>query len=495
MGGVRSMSRRRLSCRQPHTPGLALLCLAWGLAVLLGCGRGEAPGSGGDWKGRTLRIGTDATYPPFESVKDGELVGFDIELGALVAEELGAKVSWTNTSFDGVFPALMAGKFDLVISAVTLTPERQQRLGFSAPYYTAGQLVVAREADTAVTGLESLRGKTAGIQINTSASLVLEKFPDIEVRQYPSIDLALQDLRNGNLAGVVGDAPTLRYFLTHGFQGLRAAGGLLTEEHYGIAMRPDEPELREAVNAALQRLRDSGKFAALEERYFGEAAQKAQATPQAVPWGKVTWRLAQGLGLTLGLTVLALLSGMPLGLAVALGRRVRFRPLAWLCAAYVEGLRGTPLLVQIIFIYYALPQLLGVDLAPMLAAVLALTLNSAAYVAEIFRAGIASVDAGQEEAARALGMGRAQVMRYVILPQAVRNVLPPLTNEGIALLKDSSLVSIIGMAELTRAGQELASQLAAPLAVWPLVALFYLLATLPLTRLASALEKRLHRQG
>ncbi|WP_163868114.1 ABC transporter permease subunit [Myxococcus eversor] len=465
------------------------------MAVLLGCGRGDAPGSGGDWKGRTLRIGTDATYPPFESVKDGELVGFDIELGALVAEELGAKVSWTNTSFDGVFPALMAGKFDLVISAVTLTPERQQRLGFSTPYYTAGQLVVAREADTAVTGLESLRGKTAGIQLNTSASLVLEKFPDIEVRQYPSIDLALQDLRNGNLAGVVGDGPTLRYFLTHGFQGLRAAGGLLTEEHYGIAMRPDDPALREAVNAALQRLRDSGKFAALEERYFGEAAQKAQATPPAVPWGKVTWRLARGLGLTLGLTVLALLSGMPLGLAVALGRRVRFRPLSWLCAAYVEGLRGTPLLVQIIFIYYALPQLLGVDLAPMLAAVLALTLNSAAYVAEIFRAGIASVDAGQEEAARALGMGRAQVMRYVILPQAVRNVLPPLTNEGIALLKDSSLVSIIGMAELTRAGQELASQLAAPLAVWPLVALFYLLATLPLTRLASALEKRLHRQG
>jgi len=101
----------------------------------------------------------------------------------------------------------------------------------------------------------------------------------------------------------------------------------------------------------------------------------------------------------------------------------------------------------------------------------------------------------QEEAARALGLSHAQALRYVILPQAVRNVLPPLTNEGIALLKDSSLVSIIGMAELTRAGQELASQLAAPLAVWPMVALFYLVATLPLTRLASALEKRLHRQA
>ncbi|MFP2934504.1 amino acid ABC transporter permease, partial [Pyxidicoccus sp. 3LG] len=177
-----------------------------------------------------------------------------------------------------------------------------------------------------------------------------------------------------------------------------------------------------------------------------------------------------------------------------LGRRARFKPLAWLCAAYVEGLRGTPLLVQIIFIYYALPQLLGVDLAPMLAAVLALTLNSAAYVAEIFRAGIASVDPGQSEAARALGMSPAQSMRYVILPQALRNVLPPLTNEGIALLKDSSLVSIIGMAELTRAGQEMASQFAAPLAIWPAVAVFYLLATLPLTRLAAALERRLQRQ-
>lgn len=488
------MPRLRPLYRRSPLFGLALMFLAWGLLVLPGCGRSEAPAPRGDWKGRTLRIGTDGTYPPFESVKDGELVGFDIELGGLIAEELGAKVEWTNTSFDGVFPALMAGKFDLVMSAVTITPERQQRLGFSSPYYTAGQLVVTREDNLAVTGIESLRGKVAGIQINTTAALVLQKFPDVEVRQYPSIDLALQDLRNGNLAGVVGDGPTLRYFLTHGFQGLRAAGGLLTEEQYGIAMRPDDPELRAAVNGALQRLRDNGKFAALEERYFGESARKAEAAAE-VPWGKVAKRLAVGLGLTLGLTLLALVSGLPLGLGVALGRRVRFKPLSWLCAAYVEGLRGTPLLVQIIFIYYALPQLLGVDLAPMVAAVLALTLNSAAYVAEIFRAGIASVDPGQEEAARALGMSRAQVMRFVILPQAVRNVLPPLTNEGIALLKDSSLVSIIGLAELTRAGQELASQLAAPLAIWPLVALFYLMATLPLTRLASALEKRLHRQA
>ncbi|MCY1016228.1 ABC transporter permease subunit [Pyxidicoccus sp. MSG2] len=488
------MRRFHSSCHRSRTPGLALLGLMWGLLWATGCREPQRPSERGDWKGRTLRIGTDATYPPFQSVRDGELVGFDIELGTLIAEELGAKVEWTNTSFDGVFPALMAGKFDLVMSAVTITPERQQRLGFSEPYYTAGQTVAARGGDARITGLESLRGKVAGIQLNTTAALVLKKEPDIQVRQYPSIDLALQDLLNGNLDGVVGDAPTLRYFITHGFQGLRTTGGLLTEEHYGIVSRPEDTALREAVNGALRRLRESGRFAALEEKYFGEAAQRAPVEPAGVPWGRVARRLAQGLALTLGLTALALLAGLPLGLVVALGRRVRLRPLAWLCAAYVEALRGTPLLVQIIFIYYALPQLLGVDLAPLLAAVLALTLNSAAYVAEIFRAGIASVDPGQSEAARALGMSPAQAMRHVILPQAVRNVLPPLTNEGIALLKDSSLVSIIGMAELTRAGQELASQLAAPLAIWPAVAVCYLLATLPLTRLASALERRLQRQ-
>lgn len=269
-------------------------------------------------------------------------------------------------------------------------------------------------------------------------------------------------------------------------------GDLLTEEHYGIVLRPEETELREAVNGALSRLRASGRFAALEEKYFGVAAQQRRPESPGIAWGRVLRVLLRGLGLTLGVTVLALLCGLPLGLLVALGRLVRLAPLRGLCTVYVEVLRGTPLLVQIIFIYYALPQLIGLDLAPLAAAVLALTLNSAAYVAESFRAGIASVDVGQMEAARALGMTHAQGMRYVVLPQAVRNVLPPLTNEAIALLKDSSLVSIIGLAELTRSGQELASQLAAPLAIWPTVALFYLAATLPLTRLAALLERRLH---
>lgn len=463
--------------------------LSLGLLLLAIGGRGSAPQD--TVAGRTLRIGTDATYPPFESVQDGELRGFDIELGNLLGEELGAKVKWVNTSFDGIFPALHSGRFDLVLSAVTITPERLRRFDFSSPYAVAGQIVAVRQDTPEVTGLESLDGKVVGIQLNTTAALVLRRYPGIQVKQYPSMDLALQDLVNGNLTAVVGDAPTVRYFITHGFSRLRTVGELLTEERYGIAMRKGS-ELREPLNAALARLRASGRLAELEAKYFGAAARAEEGTARhALPWGRILRTLVRGLLLTLELTALALLAAVPLGLVVTLGRLARWRPLRGVSRVYVELLRGTPLLVQVIFIYYALPELLGLELAPFAAAVLALSLNSSAYVAEIFRAGIRAVDPGQMEAARALGMTGAQGMRTVVLPQALRHALPPLTNEAIALLKDSSLVSIIGMAELTRSGQELAGQLALPLVVWPLVALFYLLVTFPLTGLAGALEHRL----
>lgn len=453
----------------------------------------NASASAESFRGRVLRVGTDATYPPFETVRDGEFSGFSMDLGRALAAEMGARVEYVNTGFDGIFPALLSGKFDMVISSVTITDERKKRLAFSDSYYTAGQIVAVRR-DSTLTSLQQLNGKTAGIQINTTASEVLKPFPQIGVRKYPTIDLALQDLQNGNLDGVVGDAPTIRYFLAHGFGGLKTVGDMLTREQYGIVMRPQDSALRQSVNEALGRLRANGQFAALETKYFGAAAQAAQQASstrnEAFPRALLLRTLARGLGLTLLLTFCAICIGLPLGLLLSLGRLRGAKPLRWLCATYVEIWRGTPLLVQIIFVYYALPTLIGLDLRPLPAAITALSLNSAAYISEIFRAGISSIDVGQSEAARSLGMSYAQSMRFVVLPQALRRVLPPLTNETIAMLKDSSLVSVIGMAELTRSGQEMASLTAAPIAVWTAVALFYLAVTFPLTRLANRLERR-----
>ncbi len=193
--------------------------------------------------------------------------------------------------------------------------------------------------------------------------------------------------------------------------------------------------------------------------------------------------------MTAAMAVASLLFGLPLGVCLALARVQPNRLLTTAAAIYVEVMRGTPLLVQILFVYFVLPGL-GVNLSAYASGILALTLNAAAYISEVIRGGILSIDAGQMAAARALGMSDWQAMRRIILPQTFRRVVPPLTNEGISLLKDSSLVSVIGLTELARTGQELASRYASPLTIWPLVALLYLALTFPLARMAEYLERR-----
>jgi His/Glu/Gln/Arg/opine family amino acid ABC transporter permease subunit len=198
--------------------------------------------------------------------------------------------------------------------------------------------------------------------------------------------------------------------------------------------------------------------------------------------------LLKGALLTVELTLLTLALGVPLGLGIALVRLYGPKPLRLLASGYVEAVRGTPLLMQIYVLYFVLPAL-GWSLPPFWAGLAALSLNAGAYCAEIFRAGIGSIDIGQSEAARALGMTGSQALWHVILPQTLKRVLPPLTNEAVALLKDSSLVSVVALSELMRVGKEMATTAGAPTTIYLAVALIYLLLTLPLTTLARRLER------
>jgi len=205
---------------------------------------------------------------------------------------------------------------------------------------------------------------------------------------------------------------------------------------------------------------------------------------------KILPNLAYGAFVTLKITSISTLFGLIFGTILGLGRISKNPLLFGFSTAYVEFIRGTPLLVQIMIVYYGLPAI-GINLPPEPAGILALTLNSGAYIAEIIRAGIQSVPKGQMEAARSLGMSYFQAMRYVIFPQAFRNILPALGNEFIALLKDSSLPSVIAIAELTRVGKQIYST---TFNAWtPLlgVAMFYLLMTIPLSRLVNYAQKRL----
>ncbi|NPV51953.1 MAG: amino acid ABC transporter permease [Firmicutes bacterium] len=215
-------------------------------------------------------------------------------------------------------------------------------------------------------------------------------------------------------------------------------------------------------------------------------------------WGIIPALLA-GAAMTLLLTVIAVGDGIIIGTLVGIGRVIHNRILRTICGAYVDFFRGTPLLVQIFMIHFGLPPVLGrllhraepVPLDPFLSAIVALSINSGAYVAEIVRAGIQSIDKGQMEAARSLGMTYGQAMRLVILPQAMKRIIPPLGNEFIAMLKDSSLVSIIGMEELVRKGQIIVTRSYRPEDTWFTVGLVFLFMTLPFTRLVAYLERRL----
>ena len=200
--------------------------------------------------------------------------------------------------------------------------------------------------------------------------------------------------------------------------------------------------------------------------------------------------LLVGAGVTIQITVLSTAIGFVIGLIVGVARISNLRLLRMLAEVYVEFFRGTPLLVQIFLFYFALPVITGQRIDPFIAAISACGINSGAYVAEIFRAGIQSIDEGQMEAGRSLGMTWLQTMRYIIVPQAFKRVIPPLGNEFIAMLKDSSLVSVIGFEELTRRGQLIIAKTYGSFEIWMSVAVIYLVMTLTISRFVAYLERR-----
>lgn len=212
-----------------------------------------------------------------------------------------------------------------------------------------------------------------------------------------------------------------------------------------------------------------------------------------IDWGIIRQSiplLAEGLIVTLQVSLLATVLGLVLGVILGLGSLSRSRPLRWVVMAYVDFIRGTPLLIQIFLVFFALPMI-GIRFDEFWAGVIALSLNAAAFVAEVVRGGVGSIERGQSEAAKAIGMRHRQILVYILLPQAYRQMVPPLTNELISLVKNSSLLSVISVYELTRAGQAIISVHFVPFEIYTLLALYYYVLIKALSWLSARLERRL----
>ena len=448
-----------------------------------------------------FRVATEATFPPFEFQQGGQLTGFDIDLMRAIGKEADLNIDFRNLPFDGIIPALQARTVEAAISGMTITAERAQAISFSRPYFRAGLAIAVREDNQTIKNFEDLKGKKIAVQIGTTGALEATKIPGAVVSQFDSAALALQELINGRVEAVVNDKPVTLYAIKEaGLRGVKVVGELLTEEFYGIALPKNSPYLQ-LINDALGRVIESGQYDVIFQQWFGE---KPPVLPLVAPalknlqesrfnWGELFYNLiVKGVPWTILLTVLSFLFGLIGGTLVAIALISPYKWLKIICRIYVDFFRGTPMLVQLFLIYFGLPGLfreigLNIDLDRLPAALFALSLNVAAYLAEIMRGGIQSIDNGQWEACSSLGMSPMQTMREVIFPQAFRRMLPPLGNEFITLIKDTSLAAVIGFEELFRQGQLMVATTYKAFEIYIAVALVYLV----LTTLSSVVFKRL----
>ncbi|HSM82282.1 MAG TPA: ABC transporter permease subunit [Nodosilinea sp.] len=476
--------------------------LALALCLLLGVGATQMAGLAQD-TAAAWEVGTEPAFPPFE-MKDeatGNLTGFDIELMTAMAEAAGREVRFISLPFDGLVPALQARNIDAAISGMTITAERALTVDFTRPYFEAGLAIAVREGDTEIQTLEDLEGKRIAVAIGTTGAQQATAIEGATVSQFDNAPLALQELINGNVDAVVNDLPVTLYAINEAnLQGAKIVGELVTEEYYGIAL-PKGSEILAEMNTALGTLIQDGTYDQIYRKWFltdpPVLPEVAPALAQAgvatgFDWGNLLKNLIKGAGITLMLTAASFFFGLIGGSLVAFAMISPFKPLRWLCRIYVDFFRGTPMLVQLFMIYFGLPALfqsLGFDISfnRIFAAVLALSLNVAAYLAEILRGGIQSIDRGQWEAGESLAMNPAETMRYVIFPQAFRRILPPLGNEFITLIKDTSLAAVIGFEELFRQGQLTVATTYRAFEVYLAVAIVYLI----MTSLASIVFKRL----
>jgi arginine/lysine/histidine/glutamine transport system substrate-binding/permease protein len=459
------------------------------------------------WAAPAWLVGTDPTYAPFEMADgaSGELTGFDVELIRAVARSQGRTVRFVSLPFDGLIPALQAHKLDMAISAMTITPARAETVDFSRPYFAAGLGVVVRRDGPSIPTLEALAGRRVAVQIGSTGALAAGKVKGAVISSFNTAPLALQELINGNVDAYVNDLPATLYAIQQaGLQEVRISSRPLTSDFYGIAL-PKGSALRSVVDRGIEKVMADGQMDRLHRRWFQRPAPplpavapalQGKAVSRGLDGGLLLRNLLTGAAITLALSVSSFGCGSLLAALLTLMLMARRPWLQRLGRLYVTVMRGTPLLVQLFLVYFGLPALsqqLGhpLRLPPFAAAVGALSLNLAATMAETLRAGITSIDRGQWQAAAALGLRPLDRLRHVILPQALQRVLPPLSNEFITLIKDTSLAAVIGFDELFRQGQLVVATTYRAFEVYAAVALVYLVLTAVAARVFLRLERRL----
>ena len=457
---------------------------------------------GGDAEGGAPFVEADPRRPD-------HLVGFDVEVAGLIAAGLGRSPQFVQITFTELDQAVRRGDFDIGLSGIEDTPARRASVGTSIGYYEFHEVLTVRAADRdrfrALGDLKGRRVGTLGGTIAYETLLEAERSTGITAVSYDDDVHPYSDLLVGRLDAVLLDN-VLADRAMRRMAGLHTHPDNIRTGWYVAVVSPDQVALRDTVNRLLREAMADGRLEAIfrkwgvwnddQARLFSAATTSASLGPEVPPRPLSRWEitrnylpsLVRAAGITLVLSCLAMALAVFAGIAIAVARVYGGRATRMAATAYVELTRGTPVLLQLFVLYYGLASV--VRLPAFVAALLGLGLNYAAYESEIYRSALEAIPRGQLEAARVLGFTRWQTLRLIRGPQALRLALAPMTNDFVAMLKDSSLVSVLTVVELTKQTQIFATNLGSWVIPGALCATLYLALSLPLGHLARRLEQR-----
>lgn len=392
-------------------------------------------------------------------------------------------------SFDSLLGALKTGKIDIIISGMTSTPERKKQVDFSDSYMmTKNIMLVKKDKVNDYKDIKDFNNKKVGAQKGTEqekiAQTEIENASITSLSRLPDVILAL---KSGKVEGVVVEKPVAEAYLKQNPKlGISNVKFNEEEKDTVIAVPKDSPKLLSQINKTIKAVKDKG----LIDKYMTNAANAMNDDSGFI--SKYGSFFLKGIKITILISLIGVALGSILGAFVALMKLSKIKIISWIASIYIEILRGTPMLVQVFIVFFGITAALGLDISALVCGTIALVINSSAYIAEIIRAGINAVDKGQMEAARSLGLNYRQTMKSVIMPQAIKNILPALGNEFVTLIKESSIVSTIGVGEIMFNAQVVQGISFDPFTPLLVAAALYFVLTFVLTRIMNMIEGRLN---
>ena len=447
-------------------------------------------------------IASDSSFAPFVFQDDSnQYTGIDMELIKAIAKDQGFTVEVTNPGFDAAINSVQTGQADGIIAGMSVTDARKKTFDYSDPYYTANSILAVKDSSN-IKSYEELKGKTVGVKTGTASQTFLEENKSkygYSIKTFSDAASMYDSLNTGSVAAVMDDEPVVKYAIKQGKKLKTPIEGTPSGKVAFAVKKGSNPELIEMFNKGLANLKESGKYQEILDKYLA-SEEKESTVDESTIWGLLQnnyQELLKGLGVTIALALISFAIAMVIGIIFGMFSVSPYKPLRWIAEIFVDVIRGIPLMIVAAFIFWGIPNLIESmtgqqsPINAFVAGTIALSLNAGAYIAEIVRGGIQAVPVGQMEASRSLGISYSKTMRKIILPQATKIMLPNFVNQFVIALKDTTIVSAIGLAELFKTGKDIIARNYQSFRMYAILAVLYLIIITLLTRLAKRLEKRI----